>query len=141
MDSLSLEQLCEIGGKEFVSGYVAAKVGQSSPDLIASSEERLFVEKYSWVASLNKEGLTVPSIQWRNQCDILYKEFCDHHDRYRYGLNTKVGVLKGHLAHLEVKYPDIPATALRKFVTTVLFIRIKNANRKIKADAEKKRQV
>jgi hypothetical protein len=120
-------------GKEYVAGFVASRFKRKYHDLVASPEEESKLQTNSWVVRLNKSRLTIPSFEWRNNCAILDEEFRQFHFNWgKYRINTEVGVLKGFTAALIDKYPNIPSDPLSLYMKTKLFIRIKDANEKIK---------
>jgi len=47
--------------------------------LLASEDEMKFISNVSWGQTLSQGGLSVLSIQWRNQCPKLYVWFYDFH--------------------------------------------------------------
>lgn len=131
--SMGTEQSCESGGKEWVSGYVASKFNRKYPDLVASHQEKQALQQLSWVINLDKGGLTIPSLAWRNQCAVLEAEFDHYHSvGGTHQLNLQHGALKGLTATLISKYPNIPQEPLSLFIRTKMFIRIKAANAKLK---------
>ncbi|OXA51518.1 Transposable element P transposase, partial [Folsomia candida] len=106
-------------------------------------EEERALGGLSWVQSLKKERLTIPSFKWRNWAEILDAEFESFHlCGGKYYLETSCGVVKGFTAALVTKYTEIPKEPLALFIKTKMFIRIKNANIKLKEErreAAKKR--
>lgn len=143
LQTMRMELICEQGGKEYLAGYVASKLGQSLPGLKASVEETQLMGDYSWIKSLGKDNLCVPSLLWLNQCEILEQEFRQFHKSGgKYKINESSGVLRGFSEALKLKYPTIPEKALEKYLKARLFIRIKDANKKIvqaRKDAAKAR--
>lgn len=132
MDILNVFQQCEMDGQEYMAGSAVRKHPEQYPELIASDEEMQLVKDTSWVLKLSDGNLTVPSLLWRNQSLMLYREFCDYHHCHKYWLSNKPGVLKGFTEALVLKYPEVPQEPLRKFIRTIFFARIKAANIKIK---------
>lgn len=130
--SMGPAQSCEEGGKEYVAGFVASKFARDHPELVASSQEQQLLQNFSWVMSLHKEKLTIPSIKWRNWCAQLEEEFRDFHRvGGRYHLSLDSGVLEGFSVSLSEKYPQIPRGPLKLFIKTRTFARIKSVNQKL----------
>lgn len=138
LQSMGMPESCEHGGKEFIAGFVASKLCNILPGLKASPEEVDMLNQNSWVKSLGKEHLTVPSLKWLNWVELLESEFRTYHrtgDKYK--INGNPGVLKGFCEALSNKYQEIPVKALEKYIKTRLFIRIKNRNKLIVEERRK----
>lgn len=143
LQGMRMELICEQGGKEYLAGFVASKLQAYLPRLKASAEEIMIMGQYSWVKSLGKDNLCVPSLSWLNQCEVLEQEFRQFHQSGgKYKIREDPGVLRGFCQALRLKLPTIPAKALDRYVKSRLFIRIKEANKKIiqaRKDAAKAR--
>jgi len=142
MLAMGFSERCEQGGKEYLAGFVASKLRSSNPELAATVIEIDQVKTTSWVSALSKGNLVVPSIRWRNDCELLHQEFEQFHDN-RDKLNRNTGVLKGFCEALGNRYPLISKSALQKYIKVRLFIRIKHLNRKMeekRAEDRKKQQ-
>jgi hypothetical protein len=132
MASMGIVESCEFAGKEYVAGYVAFKLYKTHPQLRASVEELERFGRISWVKSLRKNNLVVPSVQWLNFVSILEEEFQNLHRRGdKNKIYLKTGVLKGFCKSLSIKYNEIPVKAMELYVKTRLHIKIKTANKKI----------
>jgi len=76
VSNLNCEQLgLRANGRTRIAGYVASKLKLVHPEIEAKEEEMEVVEGISWVQALSEDGLTVPSLQWRNWSQIPYTEF------------------------------------------------------------------
>ena len=68
----------------------------------------------------------MPSEDWFSQVKQLEHDFKTFHGT---GFRQGAGALLGFTKTLSVKYPTVPSSAIRCFITTRTFIRIKEQNR------------
>jgi hypothetical protein len=141
MNSMGIVETLEFAGKEYLAGFIASKLHRKIPSLRASPAELLKFGPLSWVKSLQKENLTVPSLVWLNSVLILEEEFQALHRRGdKNQVYLKSGVYKGFCLSLILKYPQIPVEALEKYIKTRLCIKIKAVNKKVVEERREKAQ-
>jgi len=127
-------------GKEHLCGFVAHKLKEIHPELIASGSEIPLIEAEGWDPKISAGGLTYASFQWRNQAAKLEIRFREFHRNWCFKVNENSGVLKGFVAALTAFYPDIPAKAIHLYIKSRLSIRMAAVNRQLKEQVKDKRR-
>jgi len=140
--SMSKEQKFEEFGKEYLCGWVASRLLDSYPNFKASPSELFAVRNESWVKLISQNGLTIPSLEWRNMAAYLEIEFRAFHSNWTYKVSEVKGVLKGFISALVKKYEHIPIPekAIEKYIRARFNIRVDAVNKKIEAQAKDKRE-
>jgi hypothetical protein len=133
LKALIVQEVCEFGGSEYVAGYVASKLKNKYSDLILNWESAEQRVPQSWVQTISKGGLTVPSYQLLNLCRKLNLHFEDFHDMYgdKWGLNREKGILKGFTRTMVQMYGDVLSKLVELFVRTRFYIRLRWVNTKL----------
>ncbi|CAL8083730.1 unnamed protein product [Orchesella dallaii] len=132
---LNSSEKCEFGGKEYVCGFIARKLKKKFPQLSLGHTSSVTRMPQSWVQRKSRGNLTVPTYDWLAMCSKLDKVFVQHHDLPGpVKVNQNPGAIRGLRRKLEKRFPEIPPQAIRLFVRTRTFIRIKHVNHNIVAN-------
>ena len=122
-DELTTEAL------KYVAGYVAFKVRREHPELGTptgqTDQEPTVCSR--WIQTLSRGGLRQPSLVWFQTVQSLEREFRSYHGT---GLRKEPGVIKTLVMTLVNKYSSAPASAVKCFIKTRTFIRMRQLNKK-----------
>jgi len=126
-ESLSLQELCEFGGEDYLAGYIASKIKESWMRL---ANENLTRFPESWTQTVSRGNLVTPSYVWLNLFRMLNSKFNSFHKSdEKYQFNRTEGVVRLLQEKLILEHPDIPEKILKMFVRVRTFIRVKYLNK------------
>jgi len=111
-ENLTTEQQCELGGEEFIAGYILSKLKSYFPELILEDEEDRAPS--SWVQDISKGSLVIPSYKMLQLLKEWNKYFFTFHfnwgGKWRY--NNCYGVIDLLQKRIAAKYTNTMKTSL-----------------------------
>lgn len=140
--SLSSSEQCEFGGQEYIAGFIAKKFKEKYKNLQSTPNPQTSASADSWVNTVSRGSLTVPSLDWLSLFLRFNSIFIQYHksDTDNLDINRSCGVMS-HLEDIISKsYRDVPKEIIKYFVRTRTFIRIRSINANITANTFAKRR-
>src|SRR6218665_653648 len=112
----------------YLAGYVAFKLKRQHPDLgqVYSQISSVPVTCRMWLSCLSRGGLRIPSDGWFRAVEQLENDFRAQHGL---GLRKEKNVIASLVRTLTTKFPTVPEAAIRCFIRTRTFIRMRYLNR------------
>src|SRR6218665_1585877 len=112
----------------YLAGYVAFKLKRQHPDLgqVSSQISSAPVTCRMWLPCLSRGGLRIPSDDWFRAVEQLENDFRAYHGS---GLRKEKNVIASLVRELTTKFPTVPEAAMRCFIRTRTFIRMRYLNR------------
>ena len=113
----------------YVAGYVAFKLRREHRDLgfVCGSVSMSAGVNNSWLQQLSRGGLRQPSESWLQTARCLERDFRSYHGS---SLRNERQVVSRLVTAMAIKHPLTPVAAIRCFVRTRTFIRMRYLNRK-----------
>jgi hypothetical protein len=123
---LSIYEKCEEGGKEYVAGFISAKLMEKYPDLSRHRSEYT-PENGLWVRMLSEGGMVEPSAFWFS----YFRKFEEYFDAiHPYGKVSREPDIVKRLTEILIRnYKEVPERAIKLYATTRTMIRISSINR------------
>src|SRR6218665_1276197 len=112
----------------YLAGYVAFKLKRQHPDSgqVYSQISSVPVTCRMWLPCLSRGGLRIPSGGWFRAVEQLENDFRAQHGL---GLRKEKNVIASLVRTLTTKFPTVPEAAIRCFIRTRTFIRMRYLNR------------
>ncbi|KAF0297735.1 Transposable element P transposase [Amphibalanus amphitrite] len=123
----------------YVAGYVAAKcatVDSTLGKITSDAKEEPRDERYAWIDTLSRGGLTVPSARWLEQVEQLEVLFTNMHGG---DIDRGPGVVRRLAEAAALKFPQLHPHILRRYAMTRTQLRIREIRRLI-GDRERLRK-
>ena len=126
-------------GLSYIAGFLAKKLASKYPHLGSRTCDMDISSDTSstWIESLSRGGLTVPSDSFLIACHAFEKEFNLFHNSHENHVDEGLNVTKRMTSLLMSKHPSWPEDILKLFVKTRTFIRLKYLNNLLKATGAK----
>ncbi|KAF0292463.1 Transposable element P transposase [Amphibalanus amphitrite] len=123
----------------YVAGYVAAKcatVDSTLGKITSDASEVPRDERYAWIDTLSRGGLTVPSARWLDEVEQLEVLFTTMHGG---DVDRGPGVVRRLAEAAALKFPQLHPYVLRKYAMTRTQLRVREIRRLI-GDRERLRK-
>lgn len=113
----------------YVAGYVAFKLQSKFPELgTKDSCENNVTQEFSWIETMSKGGLRIPSNEFLQCAKIIEESFTEFHGL---SLRKECNVIKTvkMLADEKIKHLKIPEEAVNRFILVRTYIRMRHLNK------------
>jgi len=117
----------EVGGKEYVAGYIAKKLMDKFPELAMTSFDKNKDNEF-WVRKLSEGGLVEPSSLWMSYFNKFEEYFEVFHPNN--GICKDSGIVKRFSSFLRTNYPCVPEKVVNFYAKVRTMIRISHINKK-----------
>jgi len=135
--NLTYKESCELGGQEYVAGFIASKLVSKHPELVLPMKDLERLPK-SWTQQLSHGNLTVPIPEWVSQFINMDKAFNVFHQRAELcwtellPLDPDKNVITRLSAVLSSHFSTLPLKLVKSFAKTRTMIRVSHNNKIIK---------